>query len=47
LNALERQLLLQALEKSQNNRSRAAKALGITRQTLIAKLKKHNLHNLS
>ncbi len=39
--ALERQLILEALKKHNQNRSQAAEALGITRQTIIAKLKQY------
>ncbi len=38
---LERQLILEALKKHNQNRSQAAEALGITRQTIIAKLKQY------
>ena len=36
---LERQLILDALNAHRQNKSHAAQALGISRQTLIAKLK--------
>ncbi len=38
---LERRLILEALEEHHNNKSHAAKSLGITRQTIIAKLKQY------
>jgi two-component system response regulator HupR/HoxA len=38
---LERQLILDALRDHNNNRSQAARALGITRQTIISKLKSY------
>ena len=40
---LEKRLILEALERHSNNKSRAAAALGITRQTIIAKLKQYQL----
>jgi DNA-binding NtrC family response regulator len=39
----ERRLILEALRNHDNNKSHAAEALGITRQTIIAKLKQYNL----
>jgi len=39
LNQVERQLIFQALEKSRGNQGQAAQALGISRRTLIRKLK--------
>ena len=39
----EKQLLLQTLEKSGNNRSMTAKLLGISRTTLYEKLKKYHI----
>lgn len=39
LDQVERQTILQALEKSSGNQGRAAEALGISRRTLIRKLK--------
>jgi two-component system response regulator HupR/HoxA len=41
LSALEQDLILGALRAHQNNKSHAADALGITRQTIIAKLKQY------
>jgi transcriptional regulator with PAS, ATPase and Fis domain len=38
---LEKSLILNALRRYQNNKSHAAEALGITRQTIIAKLKQY------
>ena len=38
---LERELILNALKSHDQNKSRAAEALGITRQTIIAKLKQY------
>ena len=40
---LERRLIREALERSGNNQSKAAQALGISRQGLINKLKRHRL----
>jgi len=39
LNQIERQMIFQALEKFEGNQSKAAEALGISRRTLIRKLK--------
>jgi DNA-binding NtrC family response regulator len=44
LEALERALVLQALEKAKGNKSRAARLLGLTRRTLYSRLEKHGLH---
>ncbi len=41
LAALEKEMILRALERCHNNRSQAAEMLGITRQTIIAKLKQY------
>jgi DNA-binding NtrC family response regulator len=38
---LERRLILDALERSNQNKSHAAQFLGITRQTIISKLKQY------
>ena len=43
LSALERRLILDALKTYGNNKSRAAQSLGISRQTVIAKLKQYGL----
>jgi DNA-binding NtrC family response regulator len=43
LEALERALLVQALEKARGNKSRAARLLGLTRRTLYSRLEKHGL----
>ena len=43
LEALEKALLLQALEKARGNKSRAARLLGMTRRTLYSRLEKHGL----
>ncbi len=43
LEELEKALIVRALEQSQYNQSRAAKLLGITRQTLIYRLKKYKI----
>jgi transcriptional regulator of acetoin/glycerol metabolism len=40
----EREAVLRALEASAGNRSRAARALGISRQTLYTKMAKWGLH---
>jgi len=43
LETLERERIASALHDTDNNRSRAAKALGIGRTLLIHKIKKYNL----
>jgi len=43
LEALERALILQALEKAKGNKSRAARLLGLTRRTLYSRMEKHGL----
>ena len=41
LSTLERRLILEALEAHANNKTQAARTLGITRQTIISKLKQY------
>ena len=41
--ALEKRLLLDALDRCQQNQQRAAKALGLSRQGLIKKLKRYGM----
>ncbi|MEQ8983566.1 MAG: helix-turn-helix domain-containing protein [Deltaproteobacteria bacterium] len=41
--AAERDALVQALERAKNNRSRAARILGVSRRTLYNKLHEHEL----
>jgi Nif-specific regulatory protein len=43
LDSVERDLIVDALRAAQNNRSRAARLLGITRSQLYTKLQKHRL----
>ncbi len=43
LDAVEKQLIESALQKTGNNQSRAAKLLGITRQKLIYRMQKHGI----
>jgi DNA-binding NtrC family response regulator len=43
LDHLEKDLIQQALDRSRNNQSKAAKLLGITRHTLRYRLEKHGL----
>jgi DNA-binding NtrC family response regulator len=43
LEALERDLIIQALEKAEGNKSLAARLLGLTRRTLYSRMEKHNL----
>ena len=45
LDALEKQLVTQALEKSKNNKTKAAKLLGLTRGTFRYRLQKYGLVN--
>ena len=45
LDALEKQLVTQALEKSKNNKTKAAKLLGLTRGTFRYRLLKYGLSN--
>ncbi len=44
LEALERELILKALERAAGNKSRAARLLGLTRRTLYSRMEKHGLH---
>jgi transcriptional regulator with PAS, ATPase and Fis domain len=41
---IEKQTIIQALQQENSNQTRAAKRLGITRDTLRYKMKKYNLH---
>ncbi len=43
LEELEREMINQALERTRGNRSRAARLLGLTRDTLLYRIKKHSL----
>jgi len=43
LETLERELILQALERAGGNKSRAARLLGLTRRTLYSRMEKHGL----
>ncbi len=43
LEALERRMLIQALQKSNGNKARAARLLGLNRTTFIEKLKRRHL----
>jgi DNA-binding NtrC family response regulator len=43
LEALEKALLLQAIDKAKGNKSRAARLLGLTRRTLYSRMEKHGL----
>jgi DNA-binding NtrC family response regulator len=45
LDALEKQLVTQALEKIKNNKTKAAKLLGLTRGTFRYRLQKYGLSN--
>ena len=45
LDDLEKQLVTQALEKSKNNKTKAAKLLGLTRGTFRYRLQKYGLAN--
>jgi DNA-binding NtrC family response regulator len=44
LEALEKELILQALERAGGNKSQAARLLGLTRRTLYSRMEKHGLH---
>ncbi|HTR96582.1 MAG TPA: sigma-54 dependent transcriptional regulator [Candidatus Acidoferrales bacterium] len=43
LEALERELIVKALERAGGNKSRAARLLGLTRRTLYSRMEKHGL----
>ena len=43
LEALERELIVQALERARGNKSLAARLLGLTRRTLYSRMEKHGL----
>jgi two-component system NtrC family response regulator len=43
LEALEKELILQALERAAGNKSAAARLLGLTRRTLYSRMEKHGL----
>jgi DNA-binding NtrC family response regulator len=43
LEVLERELILQALERARGNKSQAARLLGLTRRTLYSRMEKHGL----
>ena len=43
LSAVEREMILQALSASKNNRTQAAELLGISRRAIYNKLRKHNI----
>ena len=43
LDELERDLICQALERNGGNRTKAAKDLGLTRNTLLYRMQKHGL----
>jgi DNA-binding NtrC family response regulator len=45
LEALERELILKALQRAGGNKSRAARLLGLTRRTLYSRMEKHGLHH--
>jgi DNA-binding NtrC family response regulator len=40
---VERDLIMKALQEAQNNRSQAARLLGITRSQLYSRMQKHGL----
>ena len=46
LEALEKELILQALERAAGNKSAAARLLGLTRRTLYSRMEKHGLRTL-
>ena len=43
LEVLERELILQALERARGNKSLAARLLGLTRRTLYSRMERHGL----
>jgi two-component system response regulator AtoC len=43
LDAVEKDFILQALERHEGNRTHAAKTLGISRNTLLYRMRKHGL----
>lgn len=43
LDEVEKSLIVQALKKANNNQTKAAKLLGITRHTLLYRMEKHNI----
>lgn len=43
LDEIEKSLIIQALKKSNNNQTKAAKLLGITRHTLLYRMEKHSI----
>jgi len=45
INSVEKPLLLYIMNKTQGNQSKAAKMLGLNRNTLRKKLKQYNLDN--
>ena len=45
INAVEKPLLLYIMNKTEGNQSKAAKMLGLNRNTLRKKLKQYNLDN--
>lgn len=44
LEVVEREMVIRALSEANNNRTRAAELLGISRRAIYNKLRKHNLH---
>jgi DNA-binding NtrC family response regulator len=45
LEALEASLIRRALEKTGNNKTHAAKLLGMTRRTLYSRMEKHGMRD--
>jgi DNA-binding NtrC family response regulator len=43
INSLENSLILQALERTQNNKNQAARLLGLNRTTLVERIKKRRI----
>jgi DNA-binding NtrC family response regulator len=43
LEEVEREMIVRALDEAGNNRTRAAKLLGISRRALYNKLRKHSI----
>ena len=44
LDVVEREMIVRALSEANNNRTRAAELLGISRRAIYNKLRKHNLN---
>lgn len=45
LSEVERRLIIAALERNNGNQTRAARTLGLTRNTLIYRMRKHGIYS--